>query len=212
MGPTMIALAPLVMLAALFYHPHIVFLPSAEAVAHAVQADPFRWAIAHWGVGIGSALMAVAFAGICSHARAAGESRWSALAAPFLVFGNAAYAILPGMEFTVLAAAQTGGNVVASQEALAAWFVPTLYLAGLSNAVGVYFLVRAIRAGRILGESASGMVVAALVVLAIARLVPIGFVQFYVQGVVGVAALWPIAAAIRRQVVIPRGAHAATAG
>lgn len=208
---TIIGVAPLVMLAAFAYHPHIMFLPSAEAVAHAVQGDTLRWAIAHWGVGIGSALMTVAFAAVCGHLRDTGENRWSALASPFLIFAGAAYAILPGMEFTVLAAARTGGNIVASQEAVTAWFVPTLLIAGLSNAVGVFFLVRAIRAGRILGESASGVVVAALVVLAVARLVPIGVVQFYVQGLAGVVALWPISGAIRKRVAVPRGARHATA-
>ena len=205
-----IGVAPLVILAAFIYHPHIMFLPSAEAVAHAVQADTTRWAIAHWGVGIGSALFAVAFAAVCGHLRDSGENRWSALASPLLIFACATYAILPGMEFTVLAAARTGGNVVASQEVIDAWFVPTLLISGLANAVGVFFLVRAIRAARVLGESANGVVVTALVVLAVARLVPIGAVQFYVQGLAGVIALWPIAGAIRRRMVVPSGARAAT--
>lgn len=206
-----IGVAPLVMLAAFVSHPHIMFLPSAEAVAHAVQADTLRWAIAHWGIGIGSALMAVAFTAVCGHLRDAGENRWSALASPFLIFSAAVYAILPGMEFTVLAAAKTGGNIVASQEAVDVWFVPTLFIAGVSNAVGVFFLTRAIRISRILGESARTVVVAALVVLAVARLVPVGPVQFYVQGLAGIIALWPISGAIRKRVAVPRGARPATA-
>jgi hypothetical protein len=203
-----IGVAPVVLLAAFLYHPHIVFLPSAEAVAHAVQADTVRWAIAHWGVGIGSALMGVAFAALCGHLRDAGENRWSALASPFLIFAAAVYAILPGMEFTVLAAAKTGGNIVASQEAVDTWFVPTLLIAGITNAAGVFFLTRAIRASRILGDSARAVVVSALVVLAVARLVPIGPIHFYVQGLAGVIALWPISGFIRKSVAVPQNARA----
>ena len=206
-----IAVAPLVMLAAFIYHPHIMFLPSAEAVAHAVQADTTRWAIAHWGVGIGAALLAVAFAAVCGHLRDSGERRWSVFASAFLIFAGATYAILPGMEFTVLAAARTGGNIVAAQEVIDMWFVPTLLISGLTNGVGVFLLVRAIRASAILGESAQGVVVTALVVMAVARLVPIGVVQFYVQGLAGVIALWPVAGVIRRRVVVPGSARAAAA-
>ena len=56
---TILIVAPLVLLAALAYHPHITFLPSADAVAHAVQSDTTRWGIAHYGVAVGAALMAL---------------------------------------------------------------------------------------------------------------------------------------------------------
>jgi len=199
-----ITIAPLAMLAAFVYHPHIGFLPDANAVAHAVQGDTLRWAVAHWGLGIASALMAAAYVAIREYLRDANENRWSAVALPFLVFGAAVYAILPGMEFTVLAAARTGGNVVASQQTIDSWFVPTIMLAGLTNGVGLFFLARAIMRSNALEEGPRGLVVAALYTMAVARLVPIGPVQFYVQGLASVVALWPIALDAARRVTARR--------
>ena len=97
-----IAIAPFVTLAAFVAHPHITFLPDANAVAHAVHGNTLRWAVAHWGVGIASALMAAAWVAVREHLRDAGENRWSAIALPFLAFAAATYAILPGMEFSVI--------------------------------------------------------------------------------------------------------------
>ena len=192
-------IAPLTLLAAFAYHPHIMFLPSPDAVAHAVQADTNRWAIAHWGLGIASALMALAFLAVRGHLKEAGENRLSAVALPFLIFSAAVYAILPGMEFTVLAAAKTGGAIVASQQAIDPWFVPTMLIAGLSNATGAILLAAAIRRSPLLG-ALKPVVVAAFYVVAVARLVPVGPVQFYVQGIAFIVALWPIALDMRRQV------------
>lgn len=189
----LVAVAPIAMLAAFVYHPHILLLPSPHAVAHAVQADTARWALAHWGLGIASALMGAAFVVIREYLRDAGEDRWSAIALPLLVFAAAIYAILPGMEFTVLAAALTGGDIVAAQKAIDPWFVPTMLTAGVANAAGLFFLARAVMRSSALGEGPKGLVVVALYVMAVSRLVPIGPVQFYVQGLAAVVALWPMA-------------------
>lgn len=199
-----VALAPLVVLAAFAYHPHIVVLPDAEAVAHAVQADTSRWAIAHWTLAIGSALMAAAFVYIREYLRDAGDDRWSAMALPLLVFSAAAYAILPGMEFTVLAAARTGGDVVAVQIAIGHWFKPTMALSGIVNAVGLIFLVKAILRSDALREGPRSVVVVALCIMAASRLVPVGPIHFYVQGIAGILALWPIALDIARQAAARR--------
>ena len=189
----LVAVAPFAMLAAFVYHPHIVLLPDANAVAHAVQADPGRWALAHWGLAIASALMGAAYVVIREYLRDAGENRWGPLALPLLVFAAAVYAVLPGMEFTVLAAAQAGGDIVAAQKTIDTWFVPTLLIAGVSNAAGLFFLARAVMRSGALTDGPKVLVVAALYVMAISRLVPVGPVQFYVQGLAAVVALWPIA-------------------
>jgi hypothetical protein len=42
-------------------------------------------------------------------------------------------------------------------------------------------------------------VVVALIVMAVSRSVPLATVQFYVQGVAAVVALWPLAYAMRTQ-------------
>lgn len=48
-------------------------------------------------------------------------------------------------------------------------------------------------AGQILSGPLTRVVVSALVVLVLARLVPLGAVQFYVQALAGLVALWPLA-------------------
>ncbi|MGH7677689.1 MAG: hypothetical protein ACRENU_04425 [Gemmatimonadaceae bacterium] len=189
--------APLILLAAFVYHPHIVLLPDAEAVAHAVQMDHQRWAIAHFGVGLGAALMSLAYVALRGYLRDIGENRWSAIALPFLVLGSALYVFLPGMEFTVLAASATGGDIVAAQESIDVWFVPIMMSSALINAVGIGFLMRGV--SRVLDFRAKPIILAALALMAISRLVPIGPVHFYVQGLAGLAALWPIAREIARR-------------
>ena len=202
---TILAIAPLILLAAFVYHPHILFLPSAQAAAHAAQMDPLRWAIAHIGVGLGAALMSLAYVALRGYMRDAGENRWSAIALPFLVFGSALYVFLPGMEFTTLAAVVTGGNVVAAQESIDVWFVPILLSSALANAVGIGFLIRGI--SRVLDTRAKPIVLTALVAMGISRCVPIGPVHFYVQGLAGLAALWPIAWEIARGTRVHSVAH-----
>jgi len=44
----------------------------------------------------------------------------------------------------------------------------------------------------VLSRGTRSVVVAAFLVMAVSRFVPIGPVQFYVQGVAGILALWPI--------------------
>lgn len=202
---TILAVAPLILLASFVYHPHIMFLPDAAAVAHAVQMDHQRWAIAHFGVALGAALMSIAYIALRAFLRDAGENRWSAIALPFLVLGNGLYAILPGMEFTVLAASATGGDIVASQQVIDAWFVPIMMSSALMNAVGIGFLMRGI--GRVLDARVKSMVLIALVLMAISRFVPIGPVHFYVQGLAGLAALWPVAWEISRRTTAQAVAH-----
>ena len=205
---TIIAVAPLVVLAAFVYHPHIAFLPDADAVAHAVHADTQRWGIAHFGVALGAALMALAFIALRGYLQDAGENRWSAIALPFLVMGAALYAFLPGMEFTVLAATLTGGDVVASQKAIDPWFKATIMASALTNAIGLACLARGISRSAVLDDGAKPLVLIALVVMALSRFVPVGPVQFYVQGIAGILALWPVAQDIARRTARDRAAHA----
>ncbi|MBA3552694.1 MAG: hypothetical protein H0W27_07460 [Actinobacteria bacterium] len=47
-------------------------------------------------------------------------------ALPFIILRSTLFAILPGMEFALLAAAETGGDARVAQAALMPWFVPTL--------------------------------------------------------------------------------------
>ena len=192
-GATIVALAPAMMLAGLFAHPYIATLPDEAAVAEAVPADTTHWGLVHLTAGVASGLLVLAFLAIRSYLREASEERWSILALPFIVMGSTLFAFLPGMEFAPLAAAEAGGDVQATQVALAPWFLPVLVTGAATFAIGVFAFAKGIADSRILGRRLTWFVVGALVVMAVSRLVPVGAVQFYVQGAAGIVALWPLA-------------------
>ena len=77
--------------------------------------------------------------------------------------------------------------------ALAPWFLPVLVTGAATFAIGIFAFAKGIADSRILSRRLTWLVVGALVVMAIARLVPVGAVQFYVQGAAGIVALWPLA-------------------
>ena len=192
-GASIVALAPAVMLAGLFAHPYIATLPDEAAVAEAVAADTTYWGLVHLTAAVASGLLVLAFLAIRSYLREAGEERWSILALPFIVMGSTLFAVLPGMEFAPLAAAKAGADAEAAQAALASWFIPIMVTGAITFAVGVFTFAKGIAKSRVLSRRLTWVVVGALVVLAISRLVPVGAVQFYVQGAAGIVALWPLA-------------------
>jgi hypothetical protein len=181
------------MLVGLFAHPYIATLPDEAAIAEAVAADTTWWGLVHLTAGVASGLLVLAFLAVRSYLREAGEERWSILALPFIVMGSTLFTVLPGMEFAPLAAAEAGVDGEAIQAALAPWFIPILVTGATTFAVGVFAFAKGIADSRILSRRLSRLVVGALVVMAISRLVPVGAVQFYVQGVAGIVALWPLA-------------------
>ena len=193
---SIVAVAPAVMLAGFAYHPHIGNPMDADFLANlaaAVAADPGRWVVAHYAVAVGSALMMLAYLAVRSHVRAVGQERWSGLAMPFIIFGSTLFAMLPAMEFAPLAATRAGGDAAATQGALFTWFVPTLLTGAALFFVGTLGVAVDVARSRIPSAGSSRLVVAALIVMAASRFVPLSFVQFYVQGVAGILALWPIA-------------------
>ncbi len=135
----------------------------------------------------------LAFLAIRAHLRDAGEERFSPWALPLVIIGSALYAFLPGLEFAPLAAARAGVDVVAVQDANTRFFVPVLAASAIFFVIGVAGFVKAIAVSRILSSTLTRTVGAALVVLAVSRMVPLGVVQFYVQAVAGLVALWPLA-------------------
>lgn len=187
-------LAPAVLLAGWVLHPYIA-VPRADDVAAAAASDPTRWGLAHLAVGVGSGLLALAFLALRGCLREAGEDRWSGPALPLAVFGCALTAILTGLEFAPLTAAETGGDVVRAQEELSPWFIPIAAASALAFALGsVGFAVAVARSGRF-GRGLTRVVVLALVALGASRLLPLGL-SFYVAAVAAVVALWPLAYAL----------------
>lgn len=197
-GAVTVALAPAVLLVAFVTHPFLARLPDAEVVGAAVTAGTTRWAVVHLLTAVGSALMALAFLAVRAFLRDAGEDRFSRWGLPFVVFGSVMYALLPALEFAPLAAAETGGDIVAAQGALESWFVPILATSVITYAIGVYGFARGVSASDVLSPTATRTVVGALALMAVSRAVPLGVVQFYVQGLAGLVALWPLAAVMWR--------------
>jgi hypothetical protein len=193
----MVATAPAVLLAGFAYHPYVAKGTDETALAEAAASDTTRWGLSHLAIGIGYGLAALAFLAIRSYLRESGEERWSVLALPFAVLGSALFPILTGMEFALLAAAETGGDAAAVQTELMPWFVPILVTGGVSFALGALGFAMGIARSGILGSPLVWLVVAALVVMAAARFVPLGAAQ-YVIGVAAVVAMWPLAAAMWR--------------
>jgi hypothetical protein len=205
-------LAPAVILAGMLYHPHIGNPFDADFLANlgaAVVADPLRWAVAHLLVAVGSGLIALAFLALRARLREEGEDRWSGPALPFIVMGSVLYALLPAMEFGPLAVAGTGADVetvAATQDAMFPWFIPILFTSAVLFLIGAAgFAVGVVRAA-ILSRTLARVVAVSIVVMAASRLVPLSMVQFYVQAVAGVVALWPLAYVM----ISPQSARPAT--
>ncbi|AMW08163.1 hypothetical protein A4E84_00570 [Streptomyces qaidamensis] len=115
-----------------------------------------------------------------------------------MVIGSTLYATLPGMEFSAVAAHETGADLVATQDALVSWFVPVLLVGSLLFTMGTALFAVAVAVTRTatFGLVATAVVGGALVVFGLARLVPVGAVQFYVQPAAALLALLPLAVAI----------------
>ena len=191
------ALAPAALFAALVAHPYLPGrLPNEAAVAAAVAADTTRWGLVHLAAGVASGLVILAFLAIRSYLRDAGDHRLSALGVPFVVIGSTLFAMLPGMEFAALAAAETGtdiADIAAAQAALEEWFVPVLASGALIFGIGVLAFIRGITATGILSTPLTALVVGALAVMALSRFVPLTAAQFYLQSAAGILAFWPLA-------------------
>lgn len=193
---SIVAFAPLVMLAGFFYHPHIGDPVDADFLARlgaAVNADPARWAIAHLLVAVGSPLIVLAFLAIRSRLRQGSEERWSRFAIPFIVIGGTLYAMLPAMEFAPLAAARAGGDAAATQGALLTWFVPVLFTSAAIFVVGAIGFALGIARSDLFGPTLRRVVAALIVGMALARFVPLSAIQLHLQGILAIAAFWPLA-------------------
>ena len=199
----MVAIAPAVLAVGFVYHPLVARGTDEVALAAAAAADPGRWGVSHLLIGVGYGLMALAFIAIRAYLRDGGEERWSRRALPFAVLGSTFFPILTGMEFAILAAAETGGDAAAAQSELMPWFVPILLLGGVSFAIGAVSFAIAIRNSGLLSNGLTWLVVAALVVMSVARFVPLGVAQIVI-GVAAILAFWPLAAQIWRHQV-PQG-------
>lgn len=202
-GAVAVTAAPVLLLGAMLWHPPLPGrLPDSAAVAEAASADLTRWGLSHVAAALASAAIIVAFVAVRGYLRTNGDGWLSAVGLGFVVVGGTLYAMLPGMEFSVLAAFETGADLAASQEALEPWFVPILLIGALLFTVGTVLFAVAVVRTPMLGRGETLVVAVALVVFGLTRLVPVGVVQFYVQPAAAMLALLPLAVALlapRRQ-------------
>ena len=193
----LVAAGPVFLTAALLWHPPLPGrLPDSAAVANAASADITRWGLSHVAAALASGAVAVAFVAVRGYLRERGDGSVSAVGLGLVLIGSTLFAVLPGMEFAVLAAHETGADLAETQAALESWFVPILVGGAVSFAFGtVLFAVAVVRAASF-ARLPTIIVAGALVVFGLSRVVPIGVVQFYVQSVAALVALLPLAVAI----------------
>lgn len=193
----LVAIGPLALVGALLWHPPLHGrLPDSAAVADAAAGDITRWGLSHLAAAIASAMIALTFIAVRDHLRQRGDRSLSTVALGFVVAGSTLYAVLPGMEFSVLAAHETGADLAATQDALQGWFVTVLIGGSVLFAVGTLLFAVAVVRSAAMGRRKAVLIAVALVVFGLSRLVPIGVVQFYVQSAAALLALLPIAAEI----------------
>jgi hypothetical protein len=198
-----VAAGPVLLLGALLWHPPLPGrLPDNDGVAEAAAADVTRWGLSHLAAAVAAAAVAVAFLVIRSHLRERGDGWFSAVGLALVVAGSTLYAVLPGMEFSALAAHKNGTDIAAAQEALQPWFIAVLLSGSLLFAAGTTLFAGAVVRSAQMGRTEAVVIAAALVVFGVSRVIPIGVVQFYVQPAAALVALLPLAAEIsagRRQ-------------
>lgn len=192
-----VAIPPFLLLGALLWHPPLPGrLPDNQGVAEAAAADPTRWGLAHLAAAIASAAIAIAFLAVRGYLRERGDGQRSAVGLGCVVFGSTLYAVLPGLEFAQLAAYKTGADMAATQEALTPWIVTVLISGSVPFLAGTILFAISVAKVAPLSRAKTTTVAVMLVIFGLARLVPVGAVQFYVQSAAALLALLPLAAAI----------------
>jgi hypothetical protein len=186
-----VAVAPVSLLGAIVYHPFIADLRHKDDVAAALTTGATRWSVAHLGAAVASALIALAFLAIAAALRHRGEWRWSGRSVPFVVVGSTLFALLPAMEIAVLAASLAGADAEAVLLELDSWFRPLLVGSAAVFAIGLACAARAVVRARVLGRSATALVVGALTVAAASRFLPFG-AALTVGAAALVVGLWPL--------------------
>ena len=193
----LVAAGPVLLTAALLWHPPLLGrLPDSAGVADAASADITRWGLSHLAAALASSAVAVAFLVVRGHLRQRGDGSASAVGLGLVLIGSTLYAMLPGMEFAVVAAHKTGANLAETHAALESWFVPILVVGAVTFAFGTVLFAVAVARAASFPRLPTIIVAGALVVFGLSRVVPVGVVQFYVQSVAALVALLPLAVAI----------------
>ena len=193
----LVATGPVLLTAAMLWHPPLSGrLPDSAGVADAASADITRWGLSHVAAALAFAAVAVAFVTVRGHLRERGDGSISAVGLGLVLFGSVLYAVLPGMEFAVVAAHETGADLAETQTALESWFLSIVVAGGVTFALGTVLFAIAVVRNAAFAPATTILVAGALVVFGISRVVAVGIVQFYVQSVAALLPLVPLAVAI----------------
>jgi hypothetical protein len=193
----LVAAGPVLLAAALLWHPPLPGrLPDSAGIADAASAGITRWGLSHVAAALASGAVALAFVAVRGYLRERGDGSASAVGLGLVLIGSVLFAVLPGMEFAVVAAYETGADLVETQAALESWFVPILVGGAVAFAFGTVLFAVAVARAAIFARLPTIIVTGALVVFGLSRIVPVGVVQFYVQSVAALVALLPLAVAI----------------
>ncbi|HEX9817086.1 MAG TPA: hypothetical protein VGB18_08905 [Candidatus Thermoplasmatota archaeon] len=192
-GAIAVAAGPLILLAGILWHPFIPDLRDNADVVRHMQADTGVWFGAHFVVAVGSAVLLLGLLAVRAHVRTTvGREPWTGRAIAPLVVGSILFAMLPAMEIGMLAVEKTGGDLLATHNALDTWFTPILVIGSFIFGVGMILFAVGVHKANILPTGLSRLVVAAFVVSALSR---IPFTAALIAGIVALnVAMLPLAA------------------
>lgn len=183
-GAIAVVAGPLTLLGAILWHPFIPDLTNNADVVQHLQANTGRWFGAHLLVALGSAVLLLGFLAVRAHVRTTvGREPWTGRAIAPLVVGSILFAMLPAMEIAMLAVEGTGGDLLATQNALDTWFKPILFAGALLLGVGSVLFAVGVHRANILPRPASRTMLAAFAVSALSR------VPFTLALIIGIVAL-----------------------
>ncbi len=184
--------APVVMLVAIILHPYLEDEFDVLAMAEAVSADPELWAWVHITLMVAFGMILLAVVVLRGLLRTAGEDRWSFIAVPLLIGGGTVFIAIWGLEITVAAVANVGGDVEAVFDDSDRWFGP-VGIAGFAMFIlGWLSMAWAVRRSHILGRRQTWVVMVATAFMLVGLSFPatLGAYLFSV-GMMGFT--WPLA-------------------
>ncbi len=157
--------APVPLLVAFIIHPYLKDEFDIPAVAAEVVADPERWVLAHIMLMVAFAVMLIAIVALRGLLQTAGEDRWSVIGIPLLVAGGIVFAAVWGMEITVAAVADLGGDVEAVFDESDRWLGPVGIAGYVMWILGWLSMALAVYRSRCLGRRQMWVVLVATVVM-----------------------------------------------
>ncbi len=157
--------APVPLLVAFIIHPYLKDEFDIPAVAAEVVADPERWVLAHIMLMVAFAVMLIAIVALRGLLQTAGEDRWSVIGIPLLVAGGIVFAAVWGMEITVAAVADLGGDVEAVFDESDQWLGPVGIAGYVMWILGWLSMALAVYRSRCLGRRQMWVVLVATVLM-----------------------------------------------